>query len=135
MPRTGYCLYGHHDASRLTVEHVLPADIGATLKISACEQCNRVAAVLVDRPLGDFLDVAVLCAMYDVRNERHRSRPRRYEVAGQLDDGSRALYRPHSDRDLRQVTASLPEIDADGDFTYALPADDPEPLRRAIRRD
>lgn len=72
--------------------------------------------------------------MYDVRNERHRSRRRRYELAGELADGSRALYRPHADQDLRQVTVSRPDVNDEGDFTYAFPADDPEPLRRGLRR-
>jgi len=130
----GYCLYGDHDVDDLTVEHLLPADIGATLTLPACDRCNALAARVVDRPLSDFPDVAALCALYDVRNERHRSRRRRYELAGELADGSRALYRPHADQDLRQVTVSAPEVDDESGFTYAFPADDPEPLRRGLRR-
>ncbi len=134
VARTGYCLYGDHASHELTVEHLLPADIGAGLKLPACAPCNARAARLVDRPLSEFPDVAALCAMHDVRNERHRSRRRRYELAGALNDGSRALYRPHAAQDLRQVTISTAEIDDEGSFTYALPADDPEPLRRGLRR-
>jgi hypothetical protein len=130
----GYCLYCNRIVDKLTIEHVLPADIGGVMKIGACGHDNRESARLVDTPLREFPDVAMLCAMHDVRNERRRGRRRKFELAGDLDDGSRAIYRPHAEDDLEQVTTSQPVVGPDGSFTYAFPASNHEVLRAATRK-
>jgi hypothetical protein len=121
----------------VSVEHLIPKDIGGNLEIPTCEPCNNIAGKYVDNPILRLAQVVTRKAQYDVRNLRRPRRRAKSEIVGTLSIGGGRTIWTSDNREsvFRQVEPAEPVVNVDGTLTFIVPeARSADHLQAAIDR-